>query len=115
MAQLILTFSLAVLSVSLWTLRVAVTARGNRTAGSGIAMVEALTFVTVYSQVVNSTDGPVSLIVYGLGVGLGTYLGVSMDRRIRALPQVRHSYLPSETATHENSSYAVFANTKEKR
>lgn len=86
MAQLTMTFGLAVLSVSLWTLRVAVTARGNRILGSGIAMVEALTFVTVYSHVVNSADGAMSLIVYGLGVGVGTFAGVSIDQRIRRNP-----------------------------
>lgn len=81
MASLI-TFALAVGSVGLWTLRVALTARGSRALGSAIAATEAMTFVVAFSHVTGSLNAPVQLALYGLGVGVGTFLGVSLDRAI---------------------------------
>ena len=80
----LITFGLAVLSVGLWTLRVALAARGSRGLGSAVAAIEAMTFVVAFSHVTGSLDAPVQLVVYGFGVGLGTFVGVSADRLIRA-------------------------------
>ncbi len=76
------TFLLAVASVGLWTLRVAMTAKGRRLVGSGVAAIEGVTFVAVFSQMVGAVDSPGRVIVYGFGVGTGTYLGLSVDKRL---------------------------------
>jgi uncharacterized protein YebE (UPF0316 family) len=81
----LITFALAVGSVGLWTVRVALTARGSRTLGSTVAATEAMVFVVAFSHVTGSLDAPIQILVYGLGVGAGTYLGVTLDRRLRRL------------------------------
>lgn len=80
----IITFALAVGSVGLWTLRVALTARGSRILGSAVAATEAVVFVLAFSHVTGSLNAPVQIAIYGAGVGLGTFLGLSVDREIRS-------------------------------
>lgn len=79
----IITFALAVGSVGLWTLRVALTARGSRALGSAVAATEAVVFVVAFSHVTGSLDAPLQVAIYGIGVGTGTYLGLTIDRRIK--------------------------------
>jgi uncharacterized protein YebE (UPF0316 family) len=73
---------LATLSVGLWTLRVAVTARGFRTAAAIIAAVEAIIFVLAFSRVIDGLTAPGRIAAYGAGVGVGTLLGLTIDRRL---------------------------------
>jgi len=75
----LITFALAVGGVGLWTLRVALTARGSRALGSAVAATEAMTFVVALSHVTGSLNAPAQLALYGLGVGVGTFLGVTID------------------------------------
>ena len=82
MTAYVSTFILAVASVGLWTLRVAMTAKGRRVLGSGVAAIEGVTFVAVFSQMVGAVDSPGRIVVYGIGVGTGTFLGLSIDRRM---------------------------------
>lgn len=77
------TFALAVASVCLWTVRVATTARGNTAIGAAVAVVEATTHVVAMSHVIGSLSAPLHVIVYGMGVGSGTYAGIIVDTRLR--------------------------------
>lgn len=79
----LITFALAVGSVGLWTLRVALTARGSRALGSAVAATEAVVFVVAFSHVTGSLDALLQVAIYGVGVGTGTYLGLTIDRRIK--------------------------------
>ena len=72
---------LAGLTVSLWTVRVALTARRRRYAGALVATVEALVFATVFARVIESVDSPVQLAAYGVGVGAGTLVGLAIEER----------------------------------
>jgi uncharacterized protein YebE (UPF0316 family) len=81
MAAYLTTFGLAIASVAMWTLRVAITARGNRAASSLIAMVEATTYLIAVSHITGALDAPTHLFVYAIGVGAGTYGGLTVDRR----------------------------------
>lgn len=74
---------LASITVSLWTVRVALTARGRRYAGALVAVVEAMTFATMFAEVLDSVDSPTRLSAYGIGVGAGTLAGLAIDQRIR--------------------------------
>lgn len=69
--------------VALWTLRVALTARGLKAAGSLVAMVEAVVFVMAFSHVLGSLETPAHIVIYGLGVGTGTFTGLSLDALTR--------------------------------
>ena len=79
----LITFGLAVVSVCLWTLRVATTARGCRVLGSLVAATEAVVFLLAFSHVTGSLDAPLQISIYGGGVGIGTYVGLTIDRIIR--------------------------------
>jgi uncharacterized protein YebE (UPF0316 family) len=73
---------LATISVSLWTLRVAVTAKGLKTAAATIAALEAMVFVLAFSRAITGLTAPGRLAAYGVGVGLGTLVGLAVDRRL---------------------------------
>jgi uncharacterized protein YebE (UPF0316 family) len=75
---------LAMISVGLWTLRVALTARGRRVAGSLSAALEALVFLLAFSSVLADMHAIERVVGYAAGVGLGTLLGVSLDERLSA-------------------------------
>ena len=84
MADYFTTFVFAVASVGLWTLRVAMTAAGRRLFGSIVAAIEGVTYVAVFSQLVGTAGSPSRLAVYGIGVGTGTFLGLGIDKRLKA-------------------------------
>lgn len=73
---------LALVSVGLWTLRVALTARGRRIAGALTAAVEASVFALVFASLVSDLDEPGRIGGYALGVAVGTLLGISADKRM---------------------------------
>jgi hypothetical protein len=77
--ELLTTAGLAMLSVGLWTVRVAVTARGNRVLGASVAAVEATVFAVAFSRLLADLDSPERIAAYGLGVALGTLLGLRFD------------------------------------
>jgi uncharacterized protein YebE (UPF0316 family) len=72
---------LASCSVSLWTIRVALTARGRRRAAAVAASIEAVTFVVAFGRALDSLDSPIRMAAYGLGVGAGTLLGLAAEQR----------------------------------
>ena len=75
---------LAVVSVSLWTLRVALASRGRRIAGSLTAGVEAIVFVVAFSRVAADLSAVENLLGYAVGVGVGTLVGMYLDERLSA-------------------------------
>lgn len=87
MAPYLITFALAIASVAMWTLRVAITTRGNRASSSLIAMVEATTYLVAVSHITSALDAPSHLVVYAIGVGAGTYAGLTVDRKLQRLPR----------------------------
>jgi uncharacterized protein YebE (UPF0316 family) len=68
-------------SVALWTLRVALAARGRRIAASGTASVEALLFAGAFSRVVDALDDPLRIVGYAVGVAAGTFVGLTLEAR----------------------------------
>lgn len=73
---------LAMVSVALWTLRVALTARGRKVAGSLTAGVEAVVFILAFSRAAADLQAIERLAGYAAGVALGTLLGVFLDERL---------------------------------
>jgi uncharacterized protein YebE (UPF0316 family) len=73
--------AVSTVSVALWTLRVALAARGRRVAASGTASVESLLFVVAFGRVMAAVDDPVRLVGYAAGVAAGTFVGLTLEAR----------------------------------
>jgi uncharacterized protein YebE (UPF0316 family) len=80
--DMLVTAGLATGCVSLWTVRLAVTARGNRTWSAAIAATEAMLFVVAFTKIINGLDSVLLVIAYGAGVGTGTLVGLALDARL---------------------------------
>lgn len=80
--EMLTTAGLAVGGVTLWTFRVAVTARGNKALGALLAATEAMLFIVAFSKLMGSFDSPQLVIAYGAGVAAGTMLGLTIDARL---------------------------------
>jgi uncharacterized protein YebE (UPF0316 family) len=72
--------ALATASVGLWTLRVALAARGRKVAGAAVAAVEALVFAVAFTRL--DLAAPERVGGYALGVAFGTLLGLVLDERL---------------------------------
>ena len=73
---------LAVLSVGLWTLRVALAARGCRVAGAGVAAAEAVVFALVFSNLIADLGSWDRIAGYAVGVAVGTCAGLAVNDRL---------------------------------
>jgi uncharacterized protein YebE (UPF0316 family) len=73
---------LAIASVGLWTLRVALAARGRKAAAALVAAVEAVVFATAFTRLASELDAPERVGAYAVGVAIGTLLGLSLDERL---------------------------------
>ncbi len=78
----VLLASLAMLSVSLWTARVALTAQRRRLAATAMAAVEATVFVVVFSRLLTGLDHPAGIAGYAVGVAAGTALALKVDEAV---------------------------------
>ena len=74
---------LAMASVSLWTLRVALTARNHKAMAAVAAAVEATVFALAFSRILSSLDSVVQVAAYATGVGCGTLVGLTINDRLR--------------------------------
>lgn len=79
LSHTIMLAGLAMLSVGLWTARVALTARRRRLAATALAAVEATVFAVVFSRLLTGLDDPFSIGGYALGVAAGTAIALKMD------------------------------------
>lgn len=71
---------LASASVGLWTLRVALAARGRKVTGAAVAAVEAVVFAVTFTRL--DLDAPERVGGYAVGVAVGTLLGLALDERL---------------------------------
>lgn len=76
---------LATASVGLWTLRIAVTARGARGLAAVVAAVEAVVYVCTFGRLLTDLTAVDRLGGFALGVGIGTYLGLLLDEHAGAI------------------------------
>ena len=74
-------FGLALLSVSMWTFRVAIAARGLKLASSAIAAVEAVVFALTFSHLVADLGSLGHVMGYATGVATGTAVGLVLNER----------------------------------
>ena len=74
-------FGLALLSVSLWTFRVSITARGLKLASAVMAAVEAVVYIAAFSKLITDIGSPDRILAYAAGVAVGTAIGLVLDDR----------------------------------
>lgn len=80
-AEIPMMFALALLSVGMWTFRVAVAARGLKLACAAIAAAEAVVFALTFSHLVTDLGSPARLLSYAAGVAAGTAVGLAVNDR----------------------------------
>jgi uncharacterized protein YebE (UPF0316 family) len=72
---------LAMLSVCLWTLRVAATTRGYRLLAPPLAAVEAIVYATAFGRLLTDLGSVERKLAFGPGVAAGTYVAmIAADR-----------------------------------
>jgi uncharacterized protein YebE (UPF0316 family) len=74
-------FVLRIFNNALTTLRFVAIARGMNTLSSVLAVFESLIFAFTVANVVNDLTDPIMLSAYSLGFGIGSYVGLWLERR----------------------------------
>lgn len=78
----LLIFCLRCIDVSLGTMRMILTIQGKRSLSALIGFVEVTVFITAVASVVSGPLDPLRVLAYGGGFAAGTYLGMTLDRRL---------------------------------
>jgi uncharacterized protein YebE (UPF0316 family) len=73
---------LAMVSVGLWTLRVALAASGRRLTGAAVAAIEAVVFALAFSNLVANLGSWERIAGYAVGVAVGTVAGLVINDRM---------------------------------
>lgn len=80
--EMAITAGLATATVALWTVRIAVTARGAKALASALAAIEAMLFIVAFSKLIGGLDSPHLIVAYGTGMAIGTWIGLSLDGKL---------------------------------
>lgn len=80
--ELLGTAALAMTIVTIWTLRVAVTARGAKAMASILSATEAMLFIVAFSRLIENLDSIQVIGAYGFGMAAGTWAALSLDGRL---------------------------------
>jgi uncharacterized protein YebE (UPF0316 family) len=75
-------FASRVVDVTLGTLRIIFTSRGQRNIAPVLGFVEVLIWIVVVSQVVGRIQNPVAYIGYAAGFASGTFVGMLIEERM---------------------------------
>ena len=75
-------FCLRIVDVSIGTVRVIYSIRGNRFVAAGLGIVESTVWVLAISKAIKYVDRPISIAGWAIGFGVGTLLGITIERWI---------------------------------
>ena len=78
----LLIFCLRICDVSIGTIRVIYTIRGNRVASASLGFLESLIWIFAISRAMKYVNNPMSMIGWAGGFAAGTVLGITMERWI---------------------------------
>ncbi|MFZ5980161.1 MAG: DUF2179 domain-containing protein [Candidatus Zixiibacteriota bacterium] len=78
----ILIFLARILDVSIGTVRIILVSRGNRTIASVLGFFEVFIWLLAISQIVQNLTDIVNYIAYAAGFAAGTYIGMTIERRL---------------------------------
>jgi uncharacterized protein YebE (UPF0316 family) len=87
---------LAMASVGLWTLRVALAAAGRRLAGAAVAAVEAVVFALAFSNLVANLGSWERIAGYAIGVAAGTVAGLAINDRLSQGDTMIEIFVPGD-------------------
>jgi uncharacterized protein YebE (UPF0316 family) len=98
--------ALAFVSVGLWTLRVALTARGRKTESAAVAAMEAVVFALVFSKLVSDLGSWDRVAGYAIGVAVGTIAGLSLNERLDRRGVIVEAVVAGDGATLQNALHS---------
>ena len=75
-------FCLRIVDVSIGTVRVIYSIRGNRFVAAGLGIIESTVWVLAISKAIKYVDRPISIAGWAIGFGAGTLLGITIERWI---------------------------------
>src|SRR5687767_13589239 len=78
----LLIFCLRICDVSIGTVRVIYTIRGNRVSSAALAFLESLIWIFAISRAMAYVNNPASMIAWASGFAAGTVLGITLERWI---------------------------------
>ena len=71
-----------IVDVTLDTIRTVAIVQGRRTFAAALGFVEAVVYVSVIAKVLLNIDHPIYVLAYGLGFASGTFLGITIEKRL---------------------------------
>src|SRR5688500_19696304 len=113
----LLIFCLRICDVSIGTVRVIYTIRGNRVASAVLGFVESLIWIFAISRAMAYVNNPASMIAWASGFAAGTVLGITLERwiatghiimRVISLEKAEDRKSTRLNSSHLVISYAVF-------
>ncbi len=78
----IVIFALRIIDVSIGTIRVLYTIRGNRMVAASLGLIEAGIWIFAITRAIKYVDNPMSMLGWALGYATGTILGITMEKWI---------------------------------
>ena len=78
----LLIFSLRICDVSIGTVRVIFTIRGNRPVSAALGFLESAVWIFAISRAMKYVDNPLSMVAWAAGFAAGTVLGITLERWI---------------------------------
>ena len=78
----LLIFFARIMDVSIGTLRVIFVAKGYRVYAPILGFFEVIIWLLAIRQIMNHIDNPMCYLAYGLGFGVGNYIGIRLDERL---------------------------------
>ena len=78
----LLIFVARIMDVSIGTLRVIFVAKGYRIYAPILGFFEVIIWLLAIRQILNHINNPMCYLAYGLGFGVGNYVGIRLDERL---------------------------------
>ena len=76
-----------ILDVSISTIRLLLVMNGKRNIAPFVGAIEVFLWITIVGQIIKGENSIISYISYGIGFGLGTYIGMKIEEKL-AIGQV---------------------------
>ncbi len=78
----LLIFSLRIIDVSIGTVRVIYTIRGQKLLSAALGAIESGIWIFAISRAFSAVDHPLSMIAWAMGFATGTYVGIALEQWI---------------------------------